>query len=73
MGTMMTISSLTSTIARRRAALDRFTNLLFSVIDGFARARQRRALMALDDHLLKDIGISRADAVREWRKAPWRP
>jgi hypothetical protein len=61
-----------SMIARWSAALDPCASFLFSVIDGFARARQRRALMALDDHLLKDIGISRADAVREWRKAPWR-
>ncbi|MET0013388.1 MAG: DUF1127 domain-containing protein [Sedimenticola sp.] len=29
------------------------------------RQRQRRQLMILEDHLLKDIGISRADAVRE--------
>jgi uncharacterized protein YjiS (DUF1127 family) len=27
--------------------------------------RQRRALMALDDRLLKDIGLSRTDAWRE--------
>lgn len=36
------------------------------------RARQRRALMALDDRLLRDIGISRADAEREVAKPFWR-
>lgn len=36
------------------------------------RARQRKALLALDDRLLKDIGISRADAVREGGKPFWR-
>ena len=38
------------------------------------RYRQRRALLALsaDDALLKDIGISRADAVREAAKPFWR-
>ncbi len=36
------------------------------------RARERRALLALDDHLLKDIGLSRADAVREGSKPFWR-
>ena len=37
-----------------------------------ARARQRRDLAALDDHILKDIGISRADAGREASKPFWR-
>jgi uncharacterized protein YjiS (DUF1127 family) len=36
------------------------------------RRRQRFDLMALDDHLLKDLGISRADAEREWAKPGWR-
>jgi len=36
------------------------------------RTRQRQALMALDDRLLKDIGISRADAEREASKPFWR-
>jgi len=35
------------------------------------RARQRRALLGLDDHLLRDIGISRAEAEREGRKPLW--
>lgn len=34
-------------------------------------ARQRQALLALDDRLLKDIGLSRADAVREARRPFW--
>jgi uncharacterized protein YjiS (DUF1127 family) len=36
------------------------------------RRRGRRMLMEMDAHLLKDIGISRADAYREWRKPFWR-
>lgn len=35
------------------------------------RWRQRQALLALDDHLLKDIGVSRADVEREATKRPW--
>jgi uncharacterized protein YjiS (DUF1127 family) len=33
--------------------------------------RQRRALLALDDTLLKDIGLSRADAAREAARPFW--
>jgi uncharacterized protein YjiS (DUF1127 family) len=36
------------------------------------RARQRRALMQLSDHMLRDIGIARAEAVREGDKPFWR-
>ncbi len=36
------------------------------------RARQRRALASLDDHLLRDVGLSRAEVVREARKPFWR-
>jgi uncharacterized protein YjiS (DUF1127 family) len=35
------------------------------------RARQRRALARLDDHLLRDIGISRGEAQREASRWPW--
>lgn len=35
------------------------------------RARQRRGLMLLDDRMLKDIGLSRADALREYVKPFW--
>lgn len=37
-----------------------------------ARYRERRRLEAMSDHLLKDIGISRADAERELMKKFWR-
>ncbi|MEK0085625.1 DUF1127 domain-containing protein [Benzoatithermus flavus] len=36
------------------------------------RYRQRRALLELSDHVLKDIGISRVEAEREGRKPFWR-
>jgi uncharacterized protein YjiS (DUF1127 family) len=42
-----------------------------------ARSRQRRALREIaqrtDDHLLKDIGVSREEAFREADKPFWRP
>ena len=37
------------------------------------RRAGRRQLMALDDRLLKDIGMSRCDAEQEYRKPFWRP
>lgn len=36
------------------------------------RRRQRRALLSLDDRILKDIGLTRADVWLEARKPPWR-
>jgi uncharacterized protein YjiS (DUF1127 family) len=36
------------------------------------RARQRRELAQLDDHMLRDIGITRADALAEAGKVFWR-
>ncbi len=36
-----------------------------------ARARERKALSELDDHLLDDIGITHADARREWENPFW--
>lgn len=35
--------------------------------------RQRRALLGLDEAMLKDIGISRVDALREGNKPFWQP
>jgi uncharacterized protein YjiS (DUF1127 family) len=37
------------------------------------RARERYALCALDDRMIKDIGISRADIWLECSKPFWRP
>ena len=37
------------------------------------RGRQRRALRRLDDRMLKDVGLSRADVEYEAGKPFWRP
>jgi uncharacterized protein YjiS (DUF1127 family) len=50
------------------------TSLLATIRDWVARRRRRRSLTALselDDHLLKDIGLSRQEAVREGAKWFW--
>jgi len=36
------------------------------------RVRQRRVLAGLDDAMLRDIGITRVEAVRECEKPFWR-
>jgi uncharacterized protein YjiS (DUF1127 family) len=46
------------------------------LFDWFAECRQRRreriALAMLSDHMLRDIGISRAEVDAEFRKPSWR-
>jgi uncharacterized protein YjiS (DUF1127 family) len=37
-----------------------------------ARARERRCLQQMDDHALRDVGLSRADIERESSKHFWR-
>jgi uncharacterized protein YjiS (DUF1127 family) len=37
------------------------------------RVGQRRRLAELDDHMLRDIGVTRADAWAEAEKPFWRP
>jgi uncharacterized protein YjiS (DUF1127 family) len=52
----------------RRSLLSRVATAfsgVFSSIEGFVEfRRQRRELLGLDDRMLKDIGISRADIMR---------
>jgi uncharacterized protein YjiS (DUF1127 family) len=36
------------------------------------RTRQRQALAGLDDHMLRDIGITRVEVARECGKPFWR-
>ncbi|RUQ69793.1 DUF1127 domain-containing protein [Azospirillum doebereinerae] len=43
--------------------------VLFAALE---RRKQRRALMGLDDHLLKDIGVSRSEVEQEVAKPFWR-
>ena len=38
----------------------------------YAVYRQRRALLRLDDAMLKDLGLSRVDALQEGNKPFWR-
>ena len=43
-----------------------------NVLQWDQRSRQRQALADLDDHLLKDVGITRSAATGEVRQPFWR-
>ncbi len=46
--------------------------LLLAVDSWLERRRQRRSLLELSDHMLKDIGVTRVEALREGAKPFWR-
>jgi uncharacterized protein YjiS (DUF1127 family) len=61
-------------VARGRSARRRGNALLRGVLlleRWIERRRQRRAVLELSDHVLKDIGVSRSEAEREGRKPFW--
>ncbi len=47
--------------------------VLNTIIIWQERSGQRHALSELNEHMLKDIGVSRADAYKEIRKPFWLP
>ena len=46
--------------------------ILQVLVTRYDRARQRRSLLELSDHMLRDIGVSRAEALGEAAKPFWR-
>ena len=54
-----------------RTRMNALLRLIVGLQDWFERARSRRILLALDDRLLRDVGLSRADAEREGSRAFW--
>jgi uncharacterized protein YjiS (DUF1127 family) len=46
-------------------------NVIARVFAALEITRQRRQLRELDDHQLRDMGITRAQAAREASKPPW--
>jgi uncharacterized protein YjiS (DUF1127 family) len=47
------------------------TRLVLALLRWQELARQRRRLLAMDDRMLKDLGLSRADAHREGQRPFW--
>ena len=74
------MSSLSNRLSARRRSLIRAVlsppamgrHIAAAVLATYARAQQRRALLSLDDRMLKDIGLTRADVDGECRKPFWR-
>ncbi len=55
-----------------RAAVSGIVRLWFGLVARMSRAvEERRLLATLDDRMLADIGVSRAEANREANRAPW--
>ena len=55
-----------------RSASNLMTGLVRTILGWQERASQRHHLAGLDDHALKDVGLSRADIEREAGKPFWR-
>jgi uncharacterized protein YjiS (DUF1127 family) len=63
-----------SSLARRPGPVGAAALLVADLVSTwYLRARERRHLKALDDYMLKDIGITRADVEFEVQKHFWRP
>ena len=73
-GAALTANVVASTGAVRMANIvfRPFWAVIELVLSAHERWRQRQHLMMLDDHLLKDIGLSRADADQESSKPFWK-
>ena len=62
---------MTSALAASRPAR-RARSSLFSILgQALALHRQRARLASLDDHILRDIGLTREDAIAEARRRLW--
>ena len=64
-------------VAPRSARTASWSELAAQVVDlllvWHERVRQRRQLQGLNDHMLRDIGLGRADVAAESTKPFWRP
>ncbi len=66
-------STLNSQVKRGLPQIAELDSVIQRVVLYYLRARQRCSLLKLDDRMLKDIGISKVDAIIEARKPFWKP
>jgi uncharacterized protein YjiS (DUF1127 family) len=59
--------------ANKSQPLNWLRNLNTVILLWINRHRQRKLLTGLDDYILKDIGVSRVDALKESNKPFWVP
>ena len=57
--------------SRLHVAAATLVRLPLRVLSAAALARSRRGLARLDDHLLRDIGLTRTEALKEARRRDW--
>ena len=70
----MSIQTLRSTSRHDHGSLGvAIQSLIAALEEWWVRGQQRRALGRLDDRLLKDIGLTRADVEHELSKPFWQP
>jgi uncharacterized protein YjiS (DUF1127 family) len=76
MDTILGVNRSTAETVGHKGPASRFANIVAAAVWGVLgwaeRARQRRALLALDEWMLKDIGLSHADVRHEYDKPFWR-
>jgi uncharacterized protein YjiS (DUF1127 family) len=70
--TILTQSSTARSGRHEKEPQDLLIRLIDWVIAAMERGRQRRALAALSDYQLHDIGLSRSDVAGETAKPFWR-
>ena len=67
-----TLAGLRPAGPRGRSWQARLTGATDLLLTWYERARQRRELQGLSDHMLHDIGVGRADVEAESAKPFWR-
>jgi len=73
LGQATTFASPTASVARRSSHISGFGHVRRVLSEWRARAADRRAWRCIaDEHIMRDIGVSRAEFMREVSKPCWR-